>query len=415
MKGDLTNRSGEGIVPVTHNLAQWLAWGNQDPSTVYFFDMTKSGELADQLRKAGKNVVGAGKFQDRLEMDRGWGEDIAKSVGILCPPTKEFSTISAAIAWLETNPKQEHGDGGWAFKVSKDIGCDTTLVAKDNERLIDHMKHVVRRNSDSLKCIIQEKIDGVAVSTGRWWNGWSWVGPYEGTIENKKLMNDNLGPSTGCSFCVVWFYTDDNPKIAEDLKWEELAAVFRKNDAPAGLYDINAILNDKGAWFLEWTPRLGIDSEIASQRGIKYLGQFLYNLVMGRDVEAFFDKKQSYFDVTLSVPPYFIHEVQKGYKSPAVGVPVKGIDGLTDGNFVMGGLYFEQGSGFHVGEPTGNLGFLVGSGTSLKKGFQILYDWCKENLVIPDLQYRTDAAAVLQKDLDEMKKHGFETSIYLRK
>lgn len=415
LKGDLTNRSGEGIVPVTHSLSQWLAWGNQDPSTVYFFDMTKNGDLADQLRKAGKNVVNGGKFQDRLEMDRAWGEEIAKGVGILCPPTKEFSTISTAIAWLQTNPEQEFGDGGWAFKVNKDVGCDTTLVAKTTERLIDHMNHVRSRFSDNLKCIIQEKIKGVAVSTARWWNGWSWVGPYQGNVENKKLMNDNLGPSTGCVFGVVWFYMDENPKIAEDLKWEELAAVFRKNDAPAGLYDINSILDDRGAWFLEWTPRMGIDCEIASQRGIKHLGQFLYNLVMGRDVEAFFDKKQSYFDVCLSVPPFFLHEPQKGYKSPAVGVPIKGIDGLTDKNFVMGGIYFEKDSGFHVGEPTGNVGFLIGSGTSLKKGFEKLYAWCKDELVIPDLQYRTDAVKVLQGDLDEMRKYGYETSIYLRR
>lgn len=415
LKGDVKNRSGEGIVPKTHNMAEWLAWGAQDPMTIYFFDMTSNGELADRLAKSGKYVVNGGSFQDRLEFDRAWGEELAKSVGILCPPTKEFSTISAAIDFLKSNPKQECGDGGWAFKVSKDIGCDTTLVAKDTQRILDHMEHVRSRFHDNLKCIIQEKIDGVAVSTARWWNGRAWVGPYEGTIENKKLMNDNLGPSTGCSFCVVWFY-ETTPKIAEDLHWEELAGIFIKNKALPGLYDINAIVNDKGAWFLEWTPRMGIDSEIASQRGIKELGTFLQHLVLGLDVESLFDRRKSYFDITLSVPPYFIHECPKGYESPAVGVPIKGVDGLTEGNFVMGGIFFDTKTQcFKVGEPTGNLGYLVMAGTSLKKSMESLYDWCKEHLVVPDLQYRTDAVKVLQKDLDEYKAFGYETTSFLRR
>lgn len=415
LKGDITNKSGEGIVPITHSLEQWLAWGALDPQTIYFFDITKSGDIADKLRKAGRIVVNGGSFQDRLELDREWGENIAKKNGILTPPTYTFNSINEVIAFLKTNPQQQHGDGGWAWKASRDLGCDTTLVGKDSQQIIDHVEHIRTRFSDSVKCILQEKIKGVAVSTARWWNGIGWVGPYQGTLENKKFMNDNLGPATGCQFNVVWFYWEKEPTVAKSLRWEALAADFRKNNAPPGLYDINCIFNEKGAWYLEWTPRLGIDSEITSQRGIKHLSTFIENLAYGREVDSLFLKKQAYFDITLSVPPYPMQDCQKGYKSPAPGVPIRGIDGLTSGMFVMGGMYYDQQSGFSVGEPTGNLGFVVMAGNSMKKTYEKMYDWIKENLVIPDLQYRTDAQKVLQKDIDEMESFGFYTCPALRK
>lgn len=415
VKNDRKNVIGRGIVPLATSLEQWLAWGAQDPNTVYLFDQTQMGELADRLRKSGKFVVNGGTFQDRLELDRHWGESLASKAGVLAPPTHKFGSISEAITFLKTNPKQEFGDGGWAWKPDKDIGCDATLVASNGQKIIDHVEHIRRRFSDGLKCLLQEKIKGVAVSTARWWNGKAWVGPIQGTIENKKFMDHNLGPATGCSFNLVWFYWDENPRIAEALKWNELADTFRQNDAPPGLYDINAILDKRGAWFLEWTPRLGIDSEMTSQRAISNLSEFVLNLATGKGVDHLFDLDHVYFDVRLSVPPYPNAIVAKDYTSPAMGVPVKGIDGLSQGMFVVGQMAFEPARGFYVADNFGLLGYVVDKGNSLSKGYDKIYKWIKDKLVIPDLQYRTDAAKVIQDDVDAMIKAGWPLTPALKK
>jgi phosphoribosylamine--glycine ligase len=415
VKKDRKNIIGKGIVPLATSLAQWLAWGAKDPSTIYFFDQTAMGDLADQLRKSGKLVLNGGTFMDRLELDRSWGSEMVEKAGVLAPPTYKFNSISETIAFLQTNPKQVHGDGGWAWKPDKDIGCDATLVAKDSQRIIDHVEHIRRRFSDNLKCILQEKIDGVAVSTARWWNGKTWVGPMQGTIENKKFLDGNLGPATGCSFNVVWFYWNEVEKIGEALKWDVLADSFRKNNAPPGIYDINAMLNKKGAWFLEWTPRLGIDSEMTSQKGIISLKEFVYNLVMGKDVEHLFDKDFCYFDVRLSVPPYPNSVESADYKSPALGVPVKGMDGLSQGMFVVGQMQYNPEEGFSVADDFGLLGYVVIKGRSMKKAYDELYKFIKEKLVIPDLQYRTDAVKTLQEDVDKMIEYGWPLTPALKK
>jgi phosphoribosylamine-glycine ligase len=335
---------------------------------------------------------------------------------VLSPPTQKFGSISETIAFLQTNPPQKFGDGGWAWKPDKDIGTDATLVAKDNQRIIDHVEHIRRRFSDNLKCILQEKIEGVAVSTARWWNGIQWCSPMQGTIENKKFLDGNLGPATGCSFNVVWFYQDtEEQKIFEALQWDKLAEVFRKEKAPPGIYDINSMLNEQGAWFLEWTPRLGIDSEMTSQRGISSLKDFVWGVVNGLSVEHLFDTEQCYFDVRVSVPPYPNAIEAPGYKSPAMGVPVKGVDGLSQGMFVVGQMSYTEGEGFAVADDFGLAGYVVKAGRSMKKTYDEIYKFIKDELVIPDIQYRTDAVKTIQEDIDKMHKAGWDTTPFLRK
>lgn len=413
-KKDRKGLIGKNIVPTTNSYAKWQAWGLMDPATIFFFDQTSNGEAADRLRKMGKLVIGAGAFMDRLELDRKWGSDMAEKCGIAIPPTKCFSSITQTIEYLKTNPRQEFGDGGWAWKPDRDIGCDATLVAKDSQAIIDHVLQIRRRFGDNLKCILQEKIDGVAVSTAHWWNGMSWVGPYEGTIENKKFMDKNLGPATGCSLNVVWFYREEQPAIGEQLHFTNLAATFRKNDAPPGLYDINCILDGRAAWFLEWTPRMGIDSELTSQRGISNLGQFLYSLIHGKDVDSFFNLDQAYFDVRLTIPPYPNNIEAEGYKSPALEVPIRGEDGLWKDMFVCASLAFDNEKGLHCADPYGMIGSCVMAGNSLKKTYDKMYTWIKDNLKVPDLQYRTDAVKTIQDDLDKLAEFGWETSKALK-
>jgi hypothetical protein len=411
-----SNRIGENIVPKTENKEEWLAWGAESPDTLYFFDASGSGKLGDELRKSGKHVIGSGSFMDKLETDREYGETLAKKVGVTCPPAKSFSTLSAVLAWLETNPEQEAGDGGWAWKSDKYLGSDATIVAKDIEEVKEHLEHVKERFGDNIKCILQEKIKGVAVSTARWFNGTNFVGPFEGTLENKKFMNDDKGPATGCSLNTIWFYTEI-PRVAYELRWMDLESEFVKNDAPPGLYDINAILDKEHAWFLEWTPRLGIDSELTSQRGITSLSGFLEDLAHARNVDRYFRMDTAYHGVRLSIPPY-PNEIDKlaemGDKNPAKGVRVRGYDGTWEKFFVNMGCAWDEKTGLYCVSPFGYLGCAVTEDPSIEKGFEKIYKFL-EKLSVQDLQYRTDAAKVVLKDIGKMIKMGWDTTPAMRR
>lgn len=401
---------GHGIVPRALNLQDWLAWGNKTRNTIWFFDCTNAGTLADRLRKSGKHVLGGGSFMDKLECDRPFGESFAAKHGLVSPPTKAFASVTDSIKYMR-EAKQTLGDGGWAWKPNKDLGASTTYVGDAEKVAAFCERMILPEHGNSVSCIVQERIPGVALSTARWWNGNAWTGPYEGTIEEKKFMNGDIGPATGCSLNSVWFYLEENPKIAQALKWDALAVGMKAEQAPPGIYDVNAIVNDKGAYFLEWTPRLGIDAELTSQRGITSLSELFCRMVMGEEADDLFKVTTAYHAVRLSVPPYPTEADELNKLTIAMGVPVEDIDSLWRGNFVMVGIARTK-HGFEVADPFGFVGSCVVSDTNVHRAFNRIDRACKK-FSIPNLQRRTDGAKIIVDDIERMKKFGWGTTTYL--
>jgi phosphoribosylamine-glycine ligase len=405
--------SGKGLVPITNSKDTWKAWGSQKPDTLFFFDQTDDGDFAESLRAAGKLVINSGVFMDRLEKDREFGEKIAASIGMKLPPSKSFPTISAAIAFLETNPKQQAGDGGWAWKPNRNLGSAATFVGKTAAEVTEFLGYAQRTWGDNVSCILQEKIAGVALSTARWFNGAKWASPVEATLEKKKFLNGEKGPATGCALNLIWFYQTDTPRVAKECKLAELEAELLKRKAPPGLYDINSIVDHRGAWFLEWTPRLGIDSELTSQRGISSLSGFLYALATGGETMKFFDRSFCYTAVRLSVPPYPTEDKLAPELTAALNVPVRGADGLWDKFFVMAGVELTK-DGLQVADPFGIVGVACVRGRSLKQMCDKIYSYLDKQLRIANLQYRTDAYEVIKKDLLSMAATGWESTPVLK-
>lgn len=403
-------RIGEGIVPIARSQDQWKAFGNVSNDTIWFFDCTDAGAIADQLRRAGKLVVGGGSFMDRLENERAFGQGFATQHGMLAPPTRAFKTVRESIAYMQSTTHQEIGDGGWAWKPNEDLGASTSYV-DDTEKVVRFCERVIiPQHGDKVACIVQERIPGVALSTARWWNGQQWTGPYEGTIEEKKLMDGDVGPATGCSINTVWFYLDDTPKIAQALKWEALAGSFRAAQAPPGIYDINAIVTKDGAYFLEWTPRLGIDAELTSQRGVTNLLELLHEVATGGEIDHLFRVDRGYHAVRLSVPPYPCED-DLLKDSKVAFVPIDGITSLWGGDFVMVGVRHDK-SGLWVADPHGFVGSATVESRSVAGGYDKIAKAVKA-FDIPGLQYRTDGAKIVMDDLKELRRLGWESSPYL--
>lgn len=403
-------RVGQGIVPIATDRERWIDWGRAQPGTVWFFDCTSSsdfdsGALADRLRATGQYVVGGGTFMDRLEKDRAFGAALAERIGAPVPPTHEFSSVAAAVRFIRANPRQQVGDGGWAWKSDRDLGH--TFVGDPDEIALFLEALVIPRFGDRVKCIVQERVKGTTIATGRWWNGSRFTGPFQGTLEHQKLCNDDTGPGTGCAVQAVWFYQEPAPKIARSLHWEGLEAEFRRRNAPPGLYDINAIADRRGAWFLEWTPRLGIDSELTSQRGISSLSTLLLRLARGEDIDDLFDAERFYMSTRLWVPPYPAKKVDAA-DSVALGVPVLGADGLWNGHFVAGGVRAHQGR-IEVADPYGIVGIAMAADVSFEAGYAAIDRYLK-GVKIPGAGWRTDGAAALTKDVEALARAGFYTS-----
>ncbi len=393
---------GDGIVQKLswENLVAWAREGE----CAMLFDSSGLGAKADEVRAHGIPTLCGGSFMDKLEKDRSFGFRIATEAGMDLPPFAEFRSISECIA------AAPHVDRPVYFKSDKYLGADATHKCENAQELVEYLEGVRAAHGDAMTCMLQAKMDGVAYSTARWWNGRAFVGPFEGTIEHKALMNDDVGPSTGCSFNATWFYDDENPAIAQALRWENLAAIFRKHDAPAGLYDVNAVALDDGhAAFLEWTPRLGYDSEMTVARLMPNLGEFLAAVALGTNLPQV-DTESLAYAVRLSVPPYPSEDVKRDEKaSPHGKVRIGGTDGLWDKHFIAYCVR-RNGDGLEMASPEGIVGLSLAVGDDLEAMEDACVEYAGEmsNHCSVRLQYRTDGAERIAEDAERILDAGFE-------
>jgi phosphoribosylamine-glycine ligase len=394
---------GDGLVEKAGTWDELLAWAKEgalahEPSMV-LFDSSGLGDKADDARKWGLPVIGGGTFCDRLEKDRAFGFKVAQEAGATLPPFEQFTSIheARAAAAKMTAPKY--------FKTDRFIEADATYGADTAQEMTEYLDDLIARSGGHGRAILQDKIDAVPLSTARWWNGVSWVGPYEGTYENKKLMNDDVGPSTGCSFNAAWFYPEDAPIAAVALGFEKLALRFRKEQAPPGIYDVNAIVTPAGeVFFLEWTPRLGYAAEMTSARLFDSLTQTLWNVATGHDFPS--PSGDLAYAITLGIPPYPWEYGERNKKGSADGRAIRGADGVWDGHFIAYDVR-AQGEGLCVAGPEG----IVGLSLAVGENVDDLNDECVEfakTLRPKSIMYRTDGGDDCQEAGAKLSEAGVE-------
>jgi hypothetical protein len=252
--------------------------------------------------------------------------------------------------------------------------------------------------------------------TAGYWNGQSFLMPWEGTLERKEFGNDETGPKTGCGVNVVWMY-DEVPPIVANEGWEKLTEIMREQQAPPCIIDINAIVSfdDGKPYFLEWTPRLGIDSEPTAQRLlIGEYGEFIARLCEATLPMAPFSIEEAAYGIRLSVPPYPYAPHETDEKHSPVGWPLIGVEGSLWGEkrsdrFVAYDIRKGE-DNFECADPFGLLGIasVVGSDLETMNATCLKY---VRSLGIPDLSYRTDGDVALKKDLAKVRKAGYKAPL----
>lgn len=393
-------RVGDGLVPKASGWAELLEWAKDGgPLTLMLFDSSGHGDKADEARKAGIHVVGGCPAYDRMEKEREHGFDIMERMGAALPEYQDFSSLSDGIAYAESL-----GEQGAYFKSDAYIDADLgTFGAKNGEHMVQHLEMMRRKHGNRRKFVIQDKIDGVAFSTNRWFNGTEFVGPFSATIEHKKFLNDDLGPSTGCSLNAVWAYPNETCEMADKLGWENLSGLLRQYDCAPGLVDINAVVDEDGnAYVLEFTNRLGFDSEPTWQRLVGDLGRFIWYVGTGQGDTGPISDNIAYA-VRLSVPPYPTEGLEADAKCSPVGRPVYGTDGLWDRHFIGYQLMAAE-DGLAVAAPEGIVGLSLATSRSLEIAHRAAIEYATDDLRCPGLQFRTDGDRVIAKDAKALTK-----------
>ncbi len=364
---------------------------------VIIFDSSGSGSKADSYRDSGFKVFGASRFHDKLENDREFGLSFMEDNGIMIPETVSFKKFSEGIGFIKENKKKRY-----VFKPSgKNIPCKLTYSSSDTEDLLLYMKFVEKNFGKEIdEFVLQEFIEGSIISTEYWVARDGFIEPINHTIEVKKLMNDDLGPSTGCSGNIVWRGEEDS-QLVNLLQSVEQELI--KNNY-IGPIDINCIVNEEGIYGLEWTPRFGLD---AMPTWLQLVDGDVGKII--HDIASDKTPKIELIDnfaggVRVTIPPYPIEpeslkQIQKN--SPNEGIPIRGFE---DHEYLC---YFyevkKDGDQLVHSAGTGVIACISDIAFEPEGTFDYPYEILKE-CKIPDKQYRTDLNKVLPKMYEEVKE-----------
>lgn len=365
-----------------------------DKYDLSIFDLTGKKRQADYSRSLCP-TIGDGEINCILEDDRGAGIRLMEEAGIPVPPYEEFTDVGAAKSFIKKTGKRYvfKPDGG------QDQEAATTYVSKSAEDLLENIDKLIG-DSKGAKFILQEFIKGTEISVEGWFNGEDFYA-LNCTLEEKKFMNDNVGPNTGCAGNLVFLINSETKLYKEGLakcKEQLKATGFR------GMIDLNTIVTAEACYGLEWTPRFGYDAS-ATLYGMYSggLGNLLLATASGSVPE---DNWKAEFGVSirLTIPPYPTEIRLK----KAAGIPIKGIN-LEDEEEVLKTYMYDvmlDGKNLVSAGINGLIACPVEVGSSIPEAFAKLDSRIK-GIQIPDMQHRTDIQKTTSSRYFEMQKLGW--------
>src|SRR5258706_465105 len=238
----------DGFVPKSKDWEKDAKWSD----IIVFDDTLAQGGKAQALRAAGKPVIGATPYADRLEDDRSFGHEQLKSAGVSIIPYEDFDSFDPAIDFVKKNPdRYVIKPSGEAQNVKRRLFVGEEEDGEDVIRMLDAYKKAF---SDEIKVFqLQRRINGVEVAVGAFFNGKKFVTPVNINFEHKKLFPGEVGPPTG-EMGTAMFWSEPNLLFNRTLlKMESKLA----EEGYVGYIDLNCIVNNNGIYPLEFTSRFG--------------------------------------------------------------------------------------------------------------------------------------------------------------
>jgi phosphoribosylamine--glycine ligase len=354
------------------------------------FDFTESTKWAE-ASKLDTPTFGDGEIENKLENDREFGLKFMEESGINVPPYTRFNNATEAKSFIKKEDKRYVYKPFTGGTASDDKAI--TYVSKSAEDLLGYID-VLWDRSHRAPFILQEFIKGTEVGTAGYFNGFDFY-LLTGTLEEKKFMNDNKGPNTGCSGNLIYIMNHEMRIFREGLAKAKTAL---QQIGFKGIIDLNTILTEDKMYGLEWTPRFGYFSDpiIATMYGSGF-GEMLHSILTGKVPHI---KWNHSFGVstTISIPPYPTNIRLPNSK----GIEIGGIESEDIEDLCETYLYDVMLSKNKL-VTSGNYGLIASPmvcGESYRETFEKL-ERRIEKIQIPDIQYRTDI------DKSTLKRYQF--------
>jgi phosphoribosylamine---glycine ligase len=395
----------DNIVEKTKDWKKELSWVGKEGLII--FDDIGWGKEVKKLKLSGYKVVGGCDISDKIEIEREFGQKIFKEYGLKTVPLKDFDDIEEAIYFVKKNPSK------WVIKHNNHDSKFLTYIGRfDNGKdVISVLKNYLQNKYlDRQTISLHERVDGIEIGVGRYFNGKDWVGPIEMNVEHTRFFPDDIGPVTSEMGTLAWYDNDiKNNKLFNDVL-DKLKPFLQKINFN-GDFEINCIVNEHGAVPLEATTRFGtpiihLQTEIHESPW----ADFLDAIASGNEYDLKY--KEGYGIVNLLATPPFPYG-KGNHKDTLYGVNIY-LDLLSDEekehihfeeiamraddkNF--GQLYISNNDGYNM--------YTTATGKTIKEAREKSLSIAKK-VIIPKVFYRNDIGVKFEnEDIEKLKKWGY--------
>ena len=304
-----------GIVPQAADWRAELGWiAEAGANGVILFENVAGGrgQLQDELRAQGFNVIGGSAYGDRLENDRGYAQQVLGALGLNIAGIHSFDDAQAALDFLAAHPARyvlKFNGPGFAssdnYVGRLDDGADVRAVLTSK----------AGRLTAGSSFILMDHIDGVEMGVGAYFNGEAFVTPACLDWEHKNFFPGGMGELTGEMGTVA---TYSRTRKFFELTLARMAPLLSANGY-MGYININTIVNAQGIWPLEFTCRFGYPGFAVLEPLQETRWGELFGGMVRRDLPTMAVRPGYAVGIVLTTPPfpYTREDVDE-----AVGLPV---------------------------------------------------------------------------------------------
>jgi phosphoribosylamine--glycine ligase len=334
------------------------------------------GELQDQLRAGGLNVIGSSAYGARLENDRAYAQRILGELGLSTAAVFEFAHVAEARRFIDERPAR--------YVVKSNGPNAATFVGRHREGADVSAMLATERRYEESSLVLMEFIEGIEMGVGAYFNGEEFLEPACLDWEHKRFFPGDLGELTGEMGTVV---TYARSKTFFDRTLGKMRALLRENGY-CGYINLNTMVNESGIWPLEFTCRFGYPGYAILDPLQRTTWADLFRSMLERNDLRFETEPGFSVGIVITTPPFPYSREQV---TEPVGLPV-----LLDGD-----LSPAERRHLHYGEVGLNGDVLVTSGAS---GYTLVVTGTGETIaaardaanaladkiIVPNARYRRD-------------------------
>ncbi|MBI0536173.1 phosphoribosylamine--glycine ligase [Roseomonas sp. KE2513] len=366
------DRAFGGLIDTVPDWRAELDWVGRDG--IVFFERIGRGAVQDALRAEGYRVVGGSEFGDRLEQERDFGQSVLREAGLAIAESMSFENAPAALAWLREHP------GRYVLKHDE-VGRNTFVG--DHPEGLD-VAFMLRRAGEG-RVLLMERIEGVEVGVGAYFDGTAFLRPACIDFEHKRFFPGEMGEMTG-EMGTLASYEDSEALFAATL--DRVAPRFAAA-GHVGYVNLNLIVNERGVWPLEFTCRFGNPGfAVLAALQPDGWGDLLGRMAAPREPRRFATRPGFSVAIVLTVPPFPDHHpTTTPEEDPPIFFlqPVEGAE-LESYHFVD----MRQEGGQLLGRRrSGHLMIVTGTGATVEEAQEAARVRAR-NVVAPELRWRGD-------------------------